>query len=362
MTRRVSATVDLAAIRHNLSRVAALVPGARIMAAVKGNAYGHGAAPVALAIDDAVDAFAVACLEEAVELTQAGCRTRCVLLEGILDAAEIPDVASRGDVLVLHHDWQLAALAQARLDTPVDVWIKLDTGMHRLGFPPQRARELAAWVEQTPQVQLVGWMTHLANADARDPHPTREQIGLFETATSGLPGARSLANSAGLIAYEATRADWVRPGLMLYGASPLADRSAADLGLRPAMHVTSRLISVRDVPAGAAIGYGSEWICAEPTRLGVVAVGYGDGYPRHAASGTPVLVGGRRAALIGRVSMDMITVDLRGIPDAQVGDPVTLWGAELPAEDVAAHAATISYDLFCGLTSRVVYRHADMGE
>lgn len=363
MTQRVEATVDLAAIRHNLARARALAPGARVMAAVKGDAYGHGIHQVGAAIDHLVDGFAVAALEEAVQLRDAGCESPAILLEGILHRSEIAEVAASGDILVLHHDWQLDALDGLTVDRPIPVWIKLDTGMNRLGFDPRRAAELQRRVADTPGVNLIGWMTHLARADDPAEPFTEQQIAALDAATEGLPGARSIANSAGLIAWPAARRDWVRPGLMLYGASPLLDRDAAALELRPAMTVASRLISIRELAAGAAVGYGGDYVCERAMRVGVVAVGYGDGYPRHAATGTPVLVHGRGGAatarILGRVSMDMISVDLAEVPGAQVGDRVVLWGEGLPAETVAQHAGTVAYDLYCGLTSRVRYRHAN---
>lgn len=363
MSRRVEATVDLAAIRHNLRRARSLAPGAKLMAAVKGDAYGHGARVVAATLDAQVDALAVAALEEAVELTEAGCESPIVILEGILDTREIDEAAVRGDVLVLHHDWQLAALEAARPRARIAVWIKLDTGMSRLGFDPGRAQDLLARVEACPHLQHVGWMTHLARADDPSDPFTDQQLGDFARATEGLPGQRSISNSGGMVGWPAAQGDWVRPGLLLYGASPMADRSAQDLQLQPGMTVRSRLISVRTLAAGAAVGYGGTYVCEQPTQVGVIAVGYGDGYPRHAKTGTPVLVhsadGPARVPVLGRVSMDMITVDLSQSPTAREGDVVTLWGEGLPIETVAEHAGTISYDLMCGLTSRVSYRHAN---
>jgi alanine racemase len=229
--------------------------------------------------------------------------------------------------------------------------------MHRLGFAPERARALHALVQAHPGWQLQGWMTHLACAD--DPeHPlTRQQIHCFEQATAGLPGARSIANSAGLIAWPQARADWVRPGLMLYGASPLPNKTGAELGLQPAMRLESRLIKIQDVEAGETIGYGGTYRCAERMRVGVVAVGYADGVHRVLPTGAPVLIRGARVPIIGRVSMDMITVDLRTLPQAQIGDTVLLWGTGLPAEEVASWAGTLAYELFCGLTNRVHFVH-----
>ena len=361
--RRVEATVDLAAIRNNLARTRQLAPDAKLMAAVKGDAYGHGMAAVASAIDAKVDAFAVAALEEAVELTDAGCKALIVILEGILDTREIDDVAGRGDVLVLHDDWQLKALETAKPTRPVRVWLKLDTGMGRLGFLPKQATALLGRVNACSHLELVGWMTHLARADNSADSFTNAQLQQFSAATKGLPGERSIANSGGIVAWPAAHADWMRPGLMLYGASPLHDKTAKALRLQPAMTVRSRLISVRQLPAGSAVGYGGTYVCEKDTQVGVVAVGYGDGYPRHAPSGTPVLVhsaaGDLQAPIIGRVSMDMISIDLGAVPDARVGDAVTLWGEGLPIETVAAHAGTISYELMCGLTSRVRYSHAN---
>lgn len=355
--QRVIATVDLAALRHNLQRVRELAPHSRIMGALKADAYGHGTTAVARALDGQLDAFAVACLDEAEAIREAGCQTPCVLLEGVLHPSEIETVAERGDRLVIHADWQLDVLSDLRARNPIPVWIKLDTGMNRLGFRAEEAHRLAEAVAGMPSAELLGWMTHLANADAAEPGPTQAQLTRFFSAVEGLPGQRTIANSAGLMAHPDARVDWVRPGIMLYGASPREGRTAREDGLMPTMRVESRLISIRNVPAGEAVGYGSEWVCAEDTRVGVVAIGYGDGYPRHARSGTPVVIGGRRVPLIGRVSMDMITVDLRHCPEVDVGDTALLWGGELPVETVAEHAGTIAYDLFCGLTNRVRYRY-----
>jgi alanine racemase len=280
-----------------------------------------------------------------------------VLLEGVLSPAEAELAASERLQVVVHSEWQLALLEGLPTGTPLSLWFKIDSGMHRLGFAPERARALHALVQAHPGWQLQGWMTHLACAD--DPeHPlTRQQIHCFEQATAGLPGARSIANSAGLIAWPQARADWVRPGLMLYGASPLPNKTGAELGLQPAMRLESRLIKIQDVEAGETIGYGGTYRCAERMRVGVVAVGYADGVHRVLPTGAPVLIRGARVPIIGRVSMDMITVDLRTLPQAQIGDTVLLWGTGLPAEEVASWAGTLAYELFCGLTNRVHFVH-----
>lgn len=250
---------------------------------------------------------------------------------------------------------QIEALAAA--DGRVRVWIKLDSGMHRLGFPAVDANAVYERVRAIDGVEIAGWLTHLACADDPDDPATAQQLGCFEQATAALPGERSLANSAGVCAWSASHADLVRPGIMLYGASPLAETSAEALDLTPAMTLRAPLISVGTVAAGERIGYGGTWRTPEAMPVGVVAIGYGDGYPRHAPSGTPVVINGRRVPLVGRVSMDLVTVDLRGCPDAAVGDIATLWGVGLPADEVATAADTIAYELFCRLTSRVAFEY-----
>lgn len=355
---RVTATVDLSAIRHNLGRVRALAPQSKVMAAIKADGYGHGAVPVARTLAEAgVDAFAVACLEEAVTLRDAGIGTRIALLEGVLSREEALEAAALGLEIVIHDRWQLELLAGLAFETPLAVWFKLDSGMHRLGFPLAEAGALLKTALAQPQWRLQGWITHLACADDLDSPMTAAQIDAFKATMAYLPGARSIANSAGLIAWPQARVDWVRPGLMLYGASPLPGRTAADLDLKPAMQVASRLIAVHEIAAGETVGYGATYRCPETMRVGVVAVGYADGVHRILPTGAPVLIHGVRVPMIGRVSMDMITVDLRALPQAAVGDPVILWGDGLPAEEVATWAGTLAYELFCGLTNRVHYRY-----
>lgn len=358
MIPRVTATVDLAALEHNLGVVRRLAPRSRVMAAVKANGYGHGAVPVARALEGAgVDALAVACLEEAVELRNAHIHTPIALLEGIISAEEAAQAVYERLEVVLHDHWQIDLLRQLGPSAQVGVWFKLDSGMHRLGFPLQDLPELQAALRAHPGWQLKGWITHLASADEPDSDFTRIQIARFEEALRGVAGPRSIGNSAGIIGWPEARADWVRPGLMIYGASPMPGQTGADLGLKPVMHLQSRLIAVREFAAGESIGYGRGFRCPESMRIGVAAVGYADGFQRSFRNGTPVLVRGQRASLAGRVSMDMITLDLRAVPQAQVGDPVTLWGAELPAEEMAPYAGTIAYELFCGLTQRVRFRY-----
>lgn len=358
MIPRVTATIDLAAIRHNLAQVRRYAPHSRIMAAIKADAYGHGAVPVARALGDHVDSFAVACLEEALVLREAHLPSKIALLEGVLSMEEAK-LSLRHELQVVVHDhWQLELLEQLPQGARVSLWIKLDTGMHRLGFPLEDVPGLWQRIRARADWEFCGWMTHLACADEPDNPATREQVAAFTRAVQGLPGARSIGNSAGLIAWPEARADWVRPGLMLYGASPLPGQVAPALGLQPAMTLESRLIAVRSYRQGAAIGYGASYRCPQDMPVGVAAIGYADGYHRALPTGTPVLVRGRRVPMVGRVSMDMITVDLRGAPEAQVGDPVTLWGPQLPVEEIAALAGTVAYELLCGLTQRVRFLHA----
>lgn len=358
MIPRVTATIDLAAIRHNLGVVRRTAPGTKVMAAIKADAYGHGAVPVARTLAEQADSLAVACLEEALLLREARIQAPIVLLEGILSAEETR-LALRHDLqVVVHQPWQLALLEALPQGARVSLWIKLDSGMHRLGLPLSDVPATWQRLRARPEWDFRGWITHLARADEPDSPATAEQVAAYTRALQGLPGARSIANSAGLIAWPQARADWVRPGLMLYGASPLPGRTAASLGLMPAMSLDSRLIAVREYEAGALIGYGGTWRCPERMRIGVAAVGYADGYHRSIPSGTPTRVRGGVAPVAGRVSMDMITLDLRGVPEAQVGDPVRLWGEGLPVEDIAAAAGTIAYELLCGLTQRVRFAHA----
>jgi alanine racemase len=358
MIPRVTATIDLAALRRNLAAVRRYAPRSKVMAAIKADGYGHGAIHVARALEDGADCFAVAALEEALVLREARIQGPVALLEGILSMEEAK-LCLRHDLQVVVHDhWQLAFLEQLPQGAKVSLWIKLDSGMHRLGFPLEDVPGLWQRLQARPGWDFCGWLTHLACADEPANPATREQITAFTRALAGLPGARSIGNSAGLMAWPEARADWVRPGLMLYGASPLPGKTGAEFGLEPAMKLESRLIAVRRYGQGAAIGYGAAYRCPEDMPIGVAAVGYADGYHRSLPTGTPVLVRGRRVPMVGRVSMDMITVDLRAAPDARVGDAVTLWGPGLPVEEIAERAGTIAYELLCGLTQRVRFQHA----
>lgn len=357
MTRAAEALIDLKALSHNFHRVRESAPDSRVLAVIKANGYGHGLKRVARALGEA-DAFGVASIDEALQLREAGIEQPLLLLAGVSNRDEL-DAAEQHDLsLVVHHESQVALLEAARLKRPRPVWLKIDTGMHRLGFRPEPARQYYQRLDQCRQsVAAVTLMTHLANADRRDDDTTLRQIECFHQAVGGLSADQSIASSAGILGWPQSHfhdhPTWVRPGIMLYGASPFSDSLAADHGLRPVMTLRSRLIAVNYFQKGEAIGYGGLWHCPENMPIGVVAIGYGDGYPRHAASGTIVLVEGRPVPLVGRVSMDMLTVDLRNHPNAGIGDEVVLWGHGLPVEEVARGADTIAYELLCRITSRV---------
>lgn len=353
MTRPARAFIDLAALRHNFQQVRERATGCRVLAVVKADAYGHGARTVATALEDA-DGFAVARVQEGRELRALGIARPVVLLSGVSSDQELADAASLRLDLVVHHDSQTAALEQAALREPVGVWVKVDTGMHRLGLAPERVPDTWRRLEACPSVAApLRLMTHLARADERGDPSTGDQIRRFMSLEQAAGAETSLANSAGVLAWPAAHGHWVRPGIMLYGISPfVGGRGEAD-GLRPVMTFESRLIAVNRLSKGDPIGYGGTWTCPEDMPVGVVAVGYGDGYPRHAPAGTPVLVNGTRVALIGRVSMDLVTVDLRPQPAAVPGDPVVLWGRGLPAEEIAEHVGSIGYELVTRVAPRV---------
>jgi alanine racemase len=349
----IRAVIDTAALRHNLGQVRRAAPASRVMAVIKANAYGHGLVPAARALAEA-DGFAVARLGEGLALRAAGLRNRILLLEGVFSAEQLAAAAQAQFELMVHSFEQLALLEALAGATPVTVWLKIDSGMNRLGFRLEECAAAYARLRGNPHVQAEPTLvTHLASADDRRDPRTRQQLEAFATATAGLNGARSIANSAGVLAWPAARTDWVRPGLMLYGVSPFASGTGAALGLRPAMTLRTEVIAVKNVRAGETVGYGGTWTAPRETRMAVVAAGYGDGYPCNTATGAPVQINGRRAPLVGRVSMDMVTVDVTDLPAVSVGDPVVLWGSEVPVEEIAAQAGAIPWDLLCGVSQRV---------
>lgn len=352
MTRPVLARIDLKALQHNLARVKQLAPGSRVMAIVKADAYGHGLQITCDALNDA-DSFGMLDLADAISLRSSGITVPICLLEGFFSADEIPQIARYKLEPVIHSSWQLDMLQAIQQELNLSVWLKIDTGMHRLGFEPAEFKQLEARLSGFKCVQQVSVMSHLANADSQEIASTADQLRLFQQATSETGCLRSLANSAAIVAHPDCHFDCVRPGIMLYGSSPFAEKTAGVLDLKAVMSLQSEIISIKHLRKGDAVGYGSTWICPEDMRVAVVACGYGDGYPRHAPAGTPVLVAGKLTELIGRVSMDMITVDLRGIDDAKTGSPVELWGRDVAVDTVAEMSGTIAYELLCGVTARV---------
>jgi alanine racemase len=351
----VSATIDTGALRHNLSVVRQCAPKSRVMAVIKANAYGHGLVAVARALES-TDAFAVARVDEGLTLRAAGIETPTVLLEGVFDREQLAAAAAARFELVVHTAEQIELLRTAAPpDAQFKVWLKLDSGMNRLGFKGASFAAAHAALSGLRAVQSpVNLFTHLASADLPELPTTSEQLQVFAAAAAALPGERSLANSAAMLGFPQAQGDWVRPGLLLYGVSPFAGSVGADYGLKPAMTLRSHVIAVKDISPGERVGYGGEWTASRPTRLAVAAIGYGDGYPRNLAAGAPVLVNGERAGLAGRVSMDMIGIDVTDLSRSpKLGDPVVLWGAGLPVEEIAVWADTIPYELLCGISQRV---------
>ena len=353
MARPIRARVDLAAIESNYRLAAGLAPAARTLAVVKADGYGHGAVEVARALAPRADGFGVASLEEALALRQAGIDNLIVLMAGFFAASELPELARHRLDTVVHCPEQLERLLAAPLDEPIRVWLKMDTGMHRLGLAPESFADAYQRLRGAPQVSEIILASHFSRADEPDSDFTTRQMDTFRRSTQGLEAPASLAKSAAVLAWPDSHRDWNRVGIVLYGISPLDRPTAATQHLDPAMELVSEIIAVRDVRAGEAIGYGGRFVCERDTRVGVIAAGYGDGYPRHARDGTPVLVNGRRARLAGRVSMDLITVDLGGLEGVAVGDPVELWGKALSAREVADACDTIPYQLLTCVTGRV---------
>jgi alanine racemase len=353
MSRPACATIHTDALQHNLAEVRRRAPRSRVMAVVKADGYGHGLERVAQALAGA-DAFGVASIADAERIRATGSSKRIVLLSGVFEPGDLALIRRLQVDTVLHHESQLAMIEAERDPAPLNLWVKFDSGMHRLGFALADARRIAGRVRALPQCRDTPvWMTHFARSDEFEAQATAEQMARFDAALQGVDGPRSLSNSAAVLGWPAAHRDWVRAGGALYGLSVVAGRSGTDFGLRPAMSLSTRLVAVNEVAAGEAIGYGGVYVARRPLRVGIAAIGYGDGYPRVAPSGTPVLVGGREAPTVGRVSMDLLAIDLSALPDAAVGDPVLLWGAEIAVESIAAAAGTISYELTCGITRRV---------
>ncbi len=353
MSRLIRAVIDTQALRHNLSTIRTRAGAARVLAVVKANAYGHGLVASALALAEA-DGFAVARLEEGLALRAAGISAPVVLLEGVFSTEQLQEAVHHALDLVVHDVLQIELLEHMRGTHGGVLWIKLDTGMNRLGFPvPEFAAVLERVRRLDPAPREIRLLTHLASANERDDAVTEAQLARFRQATQGLRYAVSIANSAGLFGAVPMGDDWVRPGLALYGASPFADCTATELGLQPVMTLETSVIAVRHVARGEPVGYGGAWLAPRDSVIAILAAGYGDGLHRSLQSGTPVLVGGQRAALAGRVSMDMMAVDVTGLREVRIGTPARLWGPGLAVDEVARHAGTIAYELLCSVSQRV---------
>ena len=352
MSRNTIASIDLAAIRHNLGVVRKLVPGSKIASVVKADGYGHGITRVVGALQDS-DLLAVATSGEAAALRNGGWTGRLLMLEGYANVDEYELARFLNAETVVHHQSQLEMLRQRGWTTGNRVWLKLDTGMHRLGFPLEDVRAVFSELETVAGTGAVTLMSHFACADETTNPQTRLQIQRFDESIQGLDADHSLANSAGILNFPQSHRDLVRPGILLYGISPKPSQPASEFDFRPAMTLSCELVAINQCHKGETIGYGATYQCPEDMRIGVAAIGYGDGYPRHLRNGTPVLVNGRQAKLAGRVSMDLITLDLRGHDDAATGDTVVLWGEGLAVETVAPWADAVPYELICGVTGRV---------
>ncbi len=349
MPRPIIVHIDQNALEHNL-QIARRATSARIMAVIKANGYGHGLMRAAQALSSA-EGFALLDIRDAIALREAGYRQTILLLEGFFDAADLENVAEYDLACVIHSQWQIALLDAYPKRAALDVWLKVNSGMHRLGFSPLQVWMAMESLRSHRAVRGITLMTHFANAD--DERGVSVQLDTYNRIAAQYQLPRSLANSAALLRYPATHGDWVRPGIMLYGSSPFADVSAEQLGLKPVMTLKSRVIAIQQLDAGDEVGYGGKYRADRTMRIGIVACGYADGYPRHAKNGTPVLVDGKKTLLLGRISMDMLYVDLSALHEAGIGSTVTLWGEGMPIEEVARAAETISYELMCALTLRV---------
>lgn len=389
MSRVTRAVINLTALKNNLNIVRQAAPAQKIMAVVKADAYGHGVSRIAKSLSEILsddDAFAVASIDEAIMLRSIGIKHSIVVLEGFNSSNDLPLLQQHNISIVVHHLSQIILLELNPMDARnIKVWLKIDTGMHRLGFAPDDVKKMYQRLLETGVDTQINLMTHLANADDRSDIKSEQQIELFNRIVSGNPAETSLANSAAILAWPTAHGHWVRPGIMLYGVNPFSKNkktpevnpddeseqgsdsisikdTSLEKELQPVMTLSASLIAVNKVLKGSAIGYGGAWVCPEDMNVGVVSIGYGDGYPRHTPSGTPVLINGERMPLVGRVSMDMLMVDLRRQPKAKVGDEVILWGEGLPVEEIALAADTIGYELLCGVTKRVTFEYHDHEE
>ncbi len=358
MSVRTQALIDTNALKHNFSLIKNAASNSKVLAMLKGNAYGHGLVEIGKRLPE-VDAFGVACLSEAIKLREGKVQTPIVIMSGIFNQEDLDAIIYYDLQIVLHDKFQLELLQTANPAKPISVWLKVDTGMHRLGVNPKEFDEIFSCLMQNPAIKKpLVVMTHLADADDPMKTTTSQQLRVFNQLTSHLPCLKSVANSAGIIAWPDAIKDWNRPGIMLYGISPILNKTGMAYGLKPVMTLKSKIVAVHQYQKGDKIGYGGTWTCPKAMPVGTIAIGYGDGYPRHARNGTPTLIHNTICPLVGRVSMDLITVDLRKCPKAKINDDVILWGEDLPAENVAVFSDTIAYELLCNVSERVdlVYR------
>jgi len=356
--RPTSAIVRLDSISNNYRVASRLAPGSQTIAVIKANAYGHGLLEVAQALQDEVPAFAVAFFDEAVRLRDAGISKPILVLQGATHAADIAEAAASDFWLLLHHRQQVEWVLSSESPGPVKVWLKVETGMHRLGLKPDSLDQVCEDLSTSARVQQgLVLCTQLACADDPDSPMTRQQVSTIRSCARKHNPGLSIANSAGILCWPESHAEWNRPGYMLYGISPTGVFDSASFGLEPAMTMKSEIVAIKNVAPGDGTGYGLTWLADRHSKVGTVAIGYGDGYPRHAPNGTPVLVNDRRVPLAGRVSMDLISVDLTDIDEVKIGDPVELWGQGLSVNEVASAAGTIGYEILAGLTGRVPLIH-----
>lgn len=361
MARKTLCTLSTANLLHNLAVIKTQAPRAKIMAMVKANAYGHGLRSVAQRLEGHVDALGVASIDEALALRQAGVKTPITLIEGVFTPEELRLAAEQNFTTVFHSDHQIRWLDETQLPVKLHAWLKINTGMGRLGFSMKTALPALQALSDNPSIdQPVGIISHFACADEPTRALNQKQITAFRAFTHDLKGEKSFCNSAALLAFPQMHYDWVRPGLSLYGASPLAGSTAASLGLKPVMTFQTELIAIQHFTRGDNVGYGASFTCPEDMRVGIASIGYGDGYPRLVREGTAVLINGARCPIIGRISMDMTVVDLRACATAAVGDKVTLWGEGLPVEALAATSDRVAYDLLTGVQNRVKFVWSDI--
>ena len=368
------ATINSAALRHNIQLIKSFAPNQKLLAMIKANAYGQGLLPAAHILADQVDGFGVARLREALEIQETGYTGKILLVEGFFDREELLKTLSRRFDSVIHCYEQLELLEQVakeweeeqqkgfwkrktKIYFPINVWLKIDTGMHRLGVHPEQVDEFYQRLKKCPLVESISFVSHFSRADELDCGYTEKQISTFEQATQAYPKhARSISASSGILYWKQAHYEWVRPGIIMHGISPHYD-PITHLGFQPVITLSSSLIAVRTHKAGEPVGYGGTWVSQKETKLGVIAMGYGDGYPRNAPEGTPVLINGRKVPIVGRVSMDMLTVDLGANSQDKVGDEAIFWGKDLLIEEVAKHIGVISYELITKLTPRVIFEY-----